>query len=828
MLEANTYVHGGAVTMNGRKFTALLLAVVLCLGLSVPAMAAETTHEDFQDLMVMNPATNDYQWKWAWPTVDDALRRGLFIGYTPYQDAEGKTITNFGPGDLVTEAVGLTLCARMIVDVQQRETILKDRLEQMRQLIPGTAKDPDDVTAPFMWFRREAASCLELGILSADDLELLRDADRLGKPMTKADFAVYLVRAMGLEDFAKSHSSSNLSFFADEQKIGREYRPYVELLYTYGVLTGDEEQKFNPDQGMNRAVCATMLSRAIENILEEREVAVELPRYETYSFATGIIREVNVDDDGVRQVTLEALDGQHTYKLPSSALIYQNNMPAKATDLKNGSFAKLRFDAKGEVAMVRLIPAGSLSQVEGDCDAVTDQAVVVDGVHYPIDRFTQVSAGGKVGGPELIDLDAGYTTAKLTANSRKTVLSVTLSGGTRQIEGILTDVTTTTQGTITKTTATVNSFSGLPTTYVMTADVAVTSKGQKLAELKESFEGKHVILRVSDSDFSDLKNVDVDLDGQYIQGILQSVSAKQTPYKVEITRTTDTRRTPWEVAEDCVTTYEGKTTELSKLPSATFVTAKLEGATVTQLSAWTGLESVEGTLTAVTYPAGQEAVQLSVKADDGAAYEYAIALEDLKNVTILVDGKDSDVTRLTTGDSVVITLRYHKVNQIDVTPRAANVTGTLDAITFKADGSAVLSVLLSSGVTQDYTADAGVTVTREDSAAALTDVKAGTQVALVTEGSRVLSIQFSGSAVSQSTVAGRIISKDDQSRIATVLPTGADAVPVKVHIGSSVGFLDVTGVNLTRITQLNVGDSVEIYGSYGKDGTFEAKSVIRK
>lgn len=813
--------------MNGRKFTALLLAVVLCLGLSVPAVAAETTHEDFQDLMVINPTTNDYQWKWAWPTVDDALRRGLFIGYTPYQDAQGNTINSFGPGDLVTEAVGLTLCARMIVDVGQRETILKDRLEQMRQLIPGTAKDPDDTAAPFMWFRREAASCLELGIISAEDLQLLWDADRLGKPMTKADFAVYLVRAMGLEDFAKSLNSSDLSFFADEAKIGREYRPYIKLLYTYGVLTGDEDQKFNPDQGMNRAVCATMLSRAIENILEEREVAVELPRYETYSFATGIIREVNVDNDGVRQMTLEALDGAHTYKLPSSALLYQNNMPAKSTDLKNGSFAKLRFNDKGEVTMVRLIPAGSLSAVEGDCDAITDQAVVVDGVNYPIDRFTQVSAGGKVGGPELIDLGAGYTTAKLTANSRKTVLSITLSGGTRQIEGLLTDVITTTQGTVTRTTATVSSFNGLSTTYVMNADVSVTSKGQKLEALKESFEGKHVTLRVADSDFSDLKSVDVDLDGQYIQGILQSVSTKQTPRKVEITLTGATRRTPWEVAEDCVTTYEGKETALGAVPTATFVTAKLEGATVTELSAWTGLESVEGVLTAASYPT-DETLQLSVRDGDGAMYEYTIALEDLKSVVILVDGKESDVTKLTTGDSVVITLRYHKVSQIDVTPRSANVTGTLDAITFKADGSAVLSVILSGGSTQDYTADAGVTVTREDSAAALTDVKAGAQVALVTEGTKILSIQFSGSAISQSTVTGRIISKDDRERLVTVLPAGTNAVPVKIHIGNTTGFLDVTGVTLNHITQLSVGDSVEIYGAYGKDGTFEAKSVIRK
>lgn len=815
--------------MKGRKLLALILALALCLGLSVPALAAEGTgsHEDFQDLMEINPVTKDYQWKWAWPTVDDAIRRGLFIGYTPYKDAQGNTVTDFGPGDMVTEAVGLTLCARMIVDADQRGVILSDRLEQMRELIPGTAADPDDPNAPFMWFRKEAATCLELGVISAEDLAALREEDRLGKAMSKADFAVYLVRAMGLEDFAKSLNAQDLSCFKDEAKIDREYRPYVKLLYNYGVLTGDENQNFNPDQGMNRAVCATMLSRAIESILEERKVSVELTRYEEYPFASGIIEDVSVNADGVRMLTLRDLNGTENYILPSSAQLYQNNMPAKTTDLKNGSFAKLKFNNNGDVVMVRLTPAGFLSSIEGKCGQVDDETVTVDGVRYAIDRFTQVSAGGKVGDRSVIDPDAGYTTAVLTANSRKSVLSLTLSGGTRQVDGILTDVTTTTQGTVTKTTATVNSLSGLPTTYTMTDQVSVTLKGQKLDGLKETFEGKHVILRVADGDFADLKSIEVDLDSQYIQGVLQSVNVKQTPYRAEITRLGDAKRTPYEVDEDCTVTYEGKDTLLKNLPSGIFVTAKLEGATITDISAWTGLESVEGTLTDVTYT---DPAVLAVTGKDGARSEFSIALEDLKNVTILVDGEDGDITDLATGDQVVVTLRYHQLTQIDVTPRAADLTGMLDAITFKSDGSAVLSVRLSDGTVHDYTAAATVTVTRDGQPAALTDIKAGTQVSLVTDGAKAVSIQFSGSAVSQSSVEGKIISLDMQERVAMVMPTGDNAVPVKVYMGTNVNYLDVSGrdTHLTRITQLSVGDTIEAYGTYGKDGVFEAKSVIRK
>ncbi len=815
--------------MKGRKLLALALALALALGLSVPALAAESTHEDFRDLMLINPLTNDYQWKWAWPTVDDTLRRGLFIGYTPYQDAQGNTVTDFGPGDMVTESVGLTLCARMIVDTAQRETILKDRLEQMREIIPGTADDPDDPNAPNMWFRREAATCLELGVISEEDLLTLRDANRLGSPMSKADFAVYLVRAMGLEDFAKGLNAQDLSVFKDEASIGREYRPYVKLLHTYGVLTGDENQNFNPTQGMNRAVCATMLSRAIENILEERGVAVELPRYTTYPFAAGTIREVSVNADGDRVMTLDGLDGERTFPLPAAAQIYQNNMPAKTTDLKNGSYAKLRLNEAGEVVLVQLTPAGTLSQVKGKCDSVDSEGVVVDGVRYAVDRFTRVSAGGQVGDVSVLDPSAGYTQAEMTVNSRKVVLAMTLSGGTRRVDGILTDVNAVTQGTVSRVTATVNAFNGLPTTYDVTSAVTVTAKGQTLDGLKESFEGKHVVLRVSDGDFSQLKSVDVDLDGQYIQGVLQSVNNKQSPVKVEITRAGDSRRTSYEVDEECQITYEGKSALLKDLTSGSYVTAKLEGATVTVLDAWTGLESVSGTLSAVTYA---DPTVLVVTDKDGARSEFSIPLDQLKNVTILVDGEDGDITNLAKGDSVVVTLRYHTITQIDVTPREADVTGTLNAITINADGSVVLDVRLPEGTTHAYTATSTTTVTRDGKPVDLLELaKArGLTVSLVTNGDQAVSVQYSGTATPQDTVEGTILNKDDQSRIATVLVYDAAgaARPVNVHIASGTTISTAEGTILSNITRLNPGDSIQVYGSYNADGTFEAKLVIRR
>ncbi len=817
--------------MKARKFLALILALALGMGLAVPALGAAATptatHADYADLLVTNPLTNSPLWEWAWPTIDDTIRRGLFIGYTPYTDAQGNTITNFGPADAVTQAVGLTLCARMMVDKDLREEILSDRLTQMRTVIPGTAKDPDDANAPFMWFRREAAVCLELGIIQESDLISLRDNDRLGATMTKAEFAQYLVRAMGLEDFAKSLNADTLPF-QDEQSITREYRPYVKLLSTYGVLTGDENGNFNPNSSMNRAVCATMLSRAIENIVEGREVDLEIPRYADYTWAAGTIKSVDVTSDGHRVLTLtRTFGGEAEYTLPLGVSIHLYNMPGEATDLKAGSYAKLIFASdKTTVADIRVTPAGLLTPIQGSCDEVNQEYVEVNGLRYTLNQFTQISAGGKTGGVEVLDDKAEYTTAKVLSDTHNVAYTLALSGGTRQVDGILAGITTST-GAVKTTTITVNSFNGLSNSYTLPQDVTITADGQS-ATLLTSHVGKHVILRVDDENLGAVESLELDLGGNYIQGVLNSVATdKDGIRQVQVTRNGDSKRTPYEVDGACAITFDGEEIGYGGLTSGAYVTARLEGGVLTEISAWRSMEEITGTLTGRTY--GDPTV-LTVTKADGTTAQFSIPLSELTQLTILVEDEKADMTRVNTGDTVKFTLRYHEVTQIDVTPRKADVTGVLDSITSKADGTVQLHVLFSDGSEKTYQASSATTVTREGKAASLSDVQPGVQVSLVTEGNTALSIQLSGTAARQDSVEGFIYSKDDQARIATIVVTlNGQTKMVNVHIISGVPILDVAnGTTISSILRLSEGDTIQAFGSYKADGTFEATSVIRK
>lgn len=226
--------------MKRNRLLALALAVCLCATLVAPASAAGTT------------TFTDVAGHWALPYIQDMTAAGVLTGY-----GDG----TFKPENSVLTVEALALCARVTQKLDTRFQIAADRAVLLKETFPDM---PDD-----WWFHKEAATCMALGVVDAATLSDLHTSGDLNRPMTKADFAMYLVRGMGLEDLARTLDADALSF-ADEYAIADKYRPYVKLLYSYGVLTGDEANRFNPDQPMSRAICATMLSRAMEHIVEER------------------------------------------------------------------------------------------------------------------------------------------------------------------------------------------------------------------------------------------------------------------------------------------------------------------------------------------------------------------------------------------------------------------------------------------------------------------------------------------------------------------------------------------------------------------------------
>jgi hypothetical protein len=178
--------------------------------------------------------------------------------------------------------------------------------------------------------------------LTSAQLKSLWQSGDLSEPILKEDFAVYLVRAMGLDKLADSLENDSVSF-ADASSISASCLPYVYLLNAYGIVEGTEENKFEPQSSVNRAVSAAMLSRVVE-FMEEKNLTVELAGYTDYDWASGIIDSVTAGDDDEVLLTLDGVDGTQLYTLDSDVPIYLNNMKVTSTSLKTGMYARVNLN----------------------------------------------------------------------------------------------------------------------------------------------------------------------------------------------------------------------------------------------------------------------------------------------------------------------------------------------------------------------------------------------------------------------------------------------------------------------------------------------------
>ncbi len=780
-----------------RKLACWALVLALTVGLCTPALAAPAA-KTFPDL----------DGHWSKPYVEDMIARGMVEGY-----GDGL----FHPEDQISYATGLAFCCRMMVPQETRNAVAEDWADRTRTMVPDSAA----------WFRKDVATCLEMGLISEGELKRLVSGNKLGGTMTKSEFAVYMVKALGLSDLAQPYEDMVLDF-QDADMIPEDQLPYVYLLTQYGILQGDEKGCFNPSSSITRAVCSTMLSRAISKIIEERDVEVELADYTDYSFAAGIIQGVENTEDGLRTLRLASpVTGASTVTLDNDVKVLQYNKRDTFTALKEGAYAKVRFDKDDKAVEVRVTPKSLIEALEGVCDAASDQAVTVGGEAYKLNRFTQVRAGGQVGGAELIDPAAAYTSATLAANAQGEALWITLTGGTRKVEGILTGVTVETVGLREQTTILVTTYKGITGSYVLP-----TSLTQVENPVRENHVGRHVTLRVLEDDLSQVKAVTVDATQQYVQGVLRSVDAKAEPKKITVTSQSSTRAIPYELSETCDITYMGAPSALGSIPTGSFVTLRLEGGTATMLSAWQGYEDTVGVLTNISYgnPALDDPTVLEVTLDNGVVSRFPIPQERLATVGITVGGRDSDISGLHKGDSVVITTHYNEVTQVTCTPQAANVTGTVDKIASLADGSWELTLRFVDGTTATYTAAAATTVTRSGNPATMYDVRANSQVSMVTAGTEIMSIQLTGAADNRSSLRGVIYQKDDQARSALlqVTDTNGEIRLVKVSIPSNAQVRAADGSDLINIVRLALRDTINVYGSYNSAGELVATLVIRE
>lgn len=789
--------------MKIKRIGALALSMALTLSLAVvPAHALE-----FSDV------PSDF---WGYADINKMSNQGYAKGY---EDG------TFKPNGRMTAAETLLFCARAAgVDPTVQNQIAADRQEEMYQVLP-TSNNMN------VWAAKEMAVAVEAGVLSIAELEALSQVDPktvtsdsagrtyLEQTMSRENICMYLVRAMQLEPLAQSLANYPLSY-GDKNEISAALQPYVYVLTNFGIVKGKETGNFDPKGAVTRAEMTTMLCRALD-FMSDRGIVTELSEYTTYDWKGGVISNVTTAADGTVILTLTSeLTGTQSFSLPSDVKIYDDNMLTSSTALKSGQYVRLNLTSGGAVREVRL--SGAVTTYAGSVSDLTDNqlTLLVNGVgrKLTIDRFTQVAVGKTVGGRELIDEDAGYTTAVCYVDEMGHLAAVQFSGGTQLVEGLVESVTT--LGGVT--TLGLSSFNGVVYHYTIPTGIAVTVNGT-LGSLNTSHVGKFVQLRVV-NEGSEAASVAIDTVSTFVQGPIKRLGTVGTARSIYISDAVSHKEVSYTVSQSAAITYEGQAKTLSDVQPGWYATAMISGNMIVQLSAYPGSTSVEGTLSSITY--GTSTV-IQVTLEDDSVVTYTLDITDLPEIQR--SGKQSSLDKLTTGDQVVLTIRYNQLERIEATPQTADLTGVIERVTSERSG-VIIDVTLSDGKTATYTVSEGVSVTQKGSSSNIYNLKPGFTIAMVTNGDQIISIDITAEASSSTQLTGTVLLTSSAGNTKTMTVQVTDSLgktSLVVMDVRNANLLSLTGASLSLTSGFAAGDMVQAFGSY--DGaTFVATIVIKQ
>lgn len=763
--------------MRGKRFVAWVLTAVLTVSLLTVSAAAVT----FSDM------TNH----WAKADVEYLATQGV---------VKGTSDTTFAPDRAMTACEAVIFCSRTTgVSDSNKSKIVQKWSDTLQAIMPASL---------YSWAGSEMAICLETGIISETELRSLSQSGGLVKAISRENLAMYLVRAMQLEPMAKSLSNYSLSF-ADTASISPALQPYVYVLSSYGIVQGDQYNQFLPDRSLTRAEMAVMLRRAMD-FMDERGLYAELPAFTDYEWTGGVIAAVTPMGDGTTTLTLNnPLGGTASISLPATIMIYESNMLTNTSALRVGQYARVNMNARDMAQAVRL--SGTLTTVSGTVSSVAQDRIslTAEGTSrsFAIDRFTKVQVGSTTGGPELIDTQAGYTTAQCYVDSMGHLAALKLDGGSRSEQGILVSIVETAGGQNLQ----VAAFNGETQQYTLPVGGAVTVNGAA-GILSSAYVGDYVTIRVKNENPNELASVAVDTVTQYLQGVVKNYSSST----VTIGSTGSSTTATYGLAPNVVVRYNGKEIALQSLEKNSFATVRFSGGQVAEINAWPGSATTQGVIESITY--GTPTV-LAVRTLDNSVVTFEIDLTNLP--TVYRDGKISSIDKIRSGDTISVTVRYNQVATLETTSQTANVTGTITRVVQDTNGITI-DVALTSGGTMTYTVDSGVSVTQDGNAISLYALKYNDKVAMVVNGDQVSSIEVQGGA-SSAQLSGMVLVVNLTDNTLMIQPDNG-GTPITADV-TKAGIISSTGTGIS-LGSLKAGDSVQIFGNYS-GSKFVATLVLK-
>lgn len=276
---------------------------------------------------------------WAKESIQKMVQEKVVSGYVE----DGTLRLVFKPKDLVTKVQAIQMVYNTLKATNKLQSAdglyNKYILNMQSNGIPNWAYDA-------------VAYALEYGIITVNDLpSMIINSTQV--PAKREEVAIYVGKALNFDQIILNPQLR----FIDAEIIDRNAKSYVELLVNQGILSGDNNNMFNPKNPITRAEMAAVCTRAL-NYIRQNNTSTPVPPVTPtppVNNNTNVIKERDIDFIATDTRTLIVKDENNqldVYRLATSVIIEIDGVKRDIDYLSKGQKIQMVFDSSNQLIKI--------------------------------------------------------------------------------------------------------------------------------------------------------------------------------------------------------------------------------------------------------------------------------------------------------------------------------------------------------------------------------------------------------------------------------------------------------------------------------------------
>lgn len=323
-------------SMKKKQVIPLLLAAVL----ACPPVSAQAV--TFADL-------DQVPWAGAETSINKAASLGLVVGET----INGKSY--FKPKNAVSLAESCQFTYKVML--QTGKATADASVTEKWETVMNTYKIQT-------WAQTAVAYCLENGIISISDLSDFMSGST-NRSATREQAAEMFGRALAVGNTSLKATATATKFY-DNASISADAIPYIALLNTQGIVNGDDTNRFNPKNTLNRTETAVMVTNLYEALKNTASTVTPTPSTSTKSGKIADMSSFYVNLENTTSYYLFSANG---------ATLTLNDKTTTATELatlfKNGSTLNAVVTLDSSSRITKMVVTSDSTDTETETDKPT-------------------------------------------------------------------------------------------------------------------------------------------------------------------------------------------------------------------------------------------------------------------------------------------------------------------------------------------------------------------------------------------------------------------------------------------------------------------------